>query len=216
MSIQRKLCTSHCVFQLEGIWRAGIPQTPLVEAQSIFISTSNVIQALFFALPSWSLISQTRMAWEVKLHMKTNMWKDINKINSQQMWSKDLRVQGTLGGITDAQGANKIHFFQRTLIMTECFLYTKHFARYFTWFITQILRTTEEVSTIIPILEMRKFGLVLGRITCPSSYNKKVKTGFEFGNFDSRSWDHNYYLISLQKKNAYFCWGTKASRNIRK
>lgn len=36
VSIQRKLCTSHCLFQLEGIWQTDIPQTPLLEL-SLFL-----------------------------------------------------------------------------------------------------------------------------------------------------------------------------------
>lgn len=33
---------------------------------------------------------------------------------------------------TDTQGTAKIHPLQRTLIITECFLCAKNFARYFT------------------------------------------------------------------------------------
>lgn len=143
------------------------------------------------------LVSHTKMAWEVKLHIKTNIWNDINKINSQQRGKQSIcRVQGTGGATTDSQRTVKIHTILQRILITEPFLGTQSFAPYFLWVITQVLGITEVGSTIIPILEMRK----MDRITCQRSSNKKrVKTGFELWNLDSKNWGHNHNRIWLQR-----------------
>ena len=110
------------------------------------------------------------------------------------------------------QGAAKIHPVHSTLITPKCFLCTKCFARNFMWFITKILRKTEEVSTLILMWEIRKLGLAVGVTTCLRVYTKtRLKTGLQFWNFDSRSWGHSHWPNTLTKWRLSR-WGTKAWR----
>lgn len=89
------------------------------------------------------------------------MWKGISKINSQEIWTEPLQGARHWGRSHRSRHDPSL---PGTLTPTECLLCTMRVASYLTWLITKTLRTTEESSTAIPILEIRKLDLAWGPI----------------------------------------------------